>query len=95
MFSFQAAPAVKPLIDGIEVLRQLNQSGARLLPADAPTAFVRRRWAPYVFDGSTVDRKFYELCALSELKNALRAGDVSVPGSRQFRDFDTCSGPRT
>ena len=35
-----------------------------------------------------VDRKFYELCALSELKNALRAGDVSVPGSRQFRDFD-------
>jgi TnpA family transposase len=66
----------------------VNASGARLLPADAPTAFVRRRWAPYVFEGNTVDRKFYELCALSEFKNALRAGDVSVPGSRQFRDFD-------
>jgi TnpA family transposase len=88
MFSFQAAPAVKPLIDAIEVLRHVNQSGARLLPDDAPTAFVRRRWAPYVFVGAGVDRKFYELCALSELKNALRAGDVSVPGSRQFRDFD-------
>jgi hypothetical protein len=88
MFSFQAAPAVKPLIDGIEVLRQMNRTSARLLPADAPTAFVRRRWAPYVFAGGGVDRKFYELCALSELKNALRAGDVSVPGSRQFRDFD-------
>ncbi len=25
---------------------------------------------------------------MSELKNALRAGDVWVPGSRQFRDFD-------
>jgi len=88
MFSFQAAPAVKPLIEAIEVLRQMNQSGARLLPDDAPTDFVRRRWAPYVFDGDGVHRKFYELCALSELKNALRAGDVSVPGSRQFRDFD-------
>lgn len=51
MFSFQAAPAVKPLIDSIEVLRQMNQTGARLLPANVPTAFVRRRWAPYVFEG--------------------------------------------
>ncbi|MEX6397513.1 hypothetical protein AB6E88_10700 [Providencia hangzhouensis] len=28
------------------------------------------------------------LCALSELKNALRSGDVWVQGSRQFKDFD-------
>lgn len=35
-----------------------------------------------------VDRRFYELCAISELKNALRAGDVWVPGSRQFKDFE-------
>ncbi|MEI6999702.1 Tn3 family transposase, partial [Klebsiella pneumoniae] len=27
-------------------------------------------------------------CALSELKNALRSGDVWVQGSRQFKDFD-------
>ncbi|WP_411911284.1 hypothetical protein [Acinetobacter baumannii] len=33
-------------------------------------------------------RKFYEICALSELKNALRSGDIWVKGSRQFRDFD-------
>ncbi len=35
-----------------------------------------------------LDRKFYEICALSELKNALRSGDIWVKGSRQFRDFD-------
>ena len=35
-----------------------------------------------------LDRKFYEICALSELKNALRSGDIWVRGSRQFRDFD-------
>ena len=30
----------------------------------------------------------YELAALTELKNALRSGDVWVPGSRQFKDFE-------
>ncbi len=35
-----------------------------------------------------IDRRFYELCALSELKNALRSGDMWVAGSRQFKDFE-------
>jgi TnpA family transposase len=35
-----------------------------------------------------VDRRYYELCAMSELKNALRSGDVWVEGSRQHKDFD-------
>jgi TnpA family transposase len=35
-----------------------------------------------------IDRRFYELCVLSELKNSLRSGDIWVQGSRQFRDFD-------
>ncbi|MGZ2368147.1 hypothetical protein, partial [Citrobacter freundii] len=30
----------------------------------------------------------YELCALSEMKNALRSGDIWVQGSRQFKDFE-------
>jgi hypothetical protein len=32
---------------------------------------------------------------MSELKNALRAGDVSVVGSRQFKDFDDYLMTRT
>ena len=35
-----------------------------------------------------LDRRFYELCVLSELKNSLRSGDVWVRGSRQFKDFE-------
>ena len=35
-----------------------------------------------------IDRRFYELCVLVALKNALRSGDVWVHGSRQFKDFD-------
>lgn len=35
-----------------------------------------------------IDRRYYELCALSELKNALRSGDIWGQGSRQCRDFE-------
>jgi hypothetical protein len=31
---------------------------------------------------------YYELCALSELKNTLRSGDTWVEGSRQFKNFE-------
>ena len=36
----------------------------------------------------TIDRRYYELCVLSELRNRLRAGDVWVAGSRQYRSFE-------
>lgn len=35
-----------------------------------------------------LDRRYYELCVLSELKNSLRSGDIWVQGSRQFKDFE-------
>ena len=58
------------------------------LPADAPIDFVKKRWEKLVFTEDGVDRRYYELCAMSELKNALRSGDVWVEGSRQHKDFD-------
>jgi TnpA family transposase len=41
-----------------------------------------------VYTKEGIDRRFYELCVLSELKNALRSGDMWIPGSRQFKDFE-------
>ena len=49
---------------------------------------MKKRWESLVFTTDGVDRRFYELCTLAELKNALRSGDIWVQGSRQFRDFD-------
>jgi TnpA family transposase len=50
---------------------------------------VKPRWRPYVFPASGADRHFYELCALAELRDRLRSGDIWVTGSRQYRDFET------
>jgi hypothetical protein len=42
-----------------------------------------------VMTGAGSDRRYYEQCALSELKNALRPGDIWVKGLRQFKDSKT------
>jgi len=93
-FAFQAAPAAQKVLDAIDTLRAMYQTNARNVPKDAPTAFIKPRWAPHVLTDAGVDRRFYELCALSELKNALRAGDIWVPGSRQFKAFEDYLLPR-
>lgn len=88
VLKLRAAPATKGVLDAIDVLRSMNSDSARKAPIDAPTAFIKPRWAKLVLTDDGIGRRYYELCALSELKNALRSGDVWVQGSRQFKDFD-------
>ncbi len=88
-FDFKAAPSAKPLIEAVEVLKEMNDKNKRKIPEDAPISFVKPRWRDHVFGSEgELDRRYYELSALSELKNSLRSGDVWVPGSRSYRDFD-------
>ena len=84
----KATPAAGELFTGIGVLQGMNDRQARKVPDDAPTAFVRKRWQGLVQTPDGLDRRFYELCVLSELKNALRSGDIWVQGSRQFKNFE-------
>jgi TnpA family transposase len=84
----KAAPAAREILEAVETLKMLNVDHARKVPKDAPIGFVRKRWQNLVFKDDGVDRRFYELCTLSELKNALRSGDIWVVGSRQFKDFE-------
>ena len=88
VLKLRAAPAAKDVLDAIEVLRGMNSDNARKVPADAPTNFIKPRWQKLVMTDAGIDRRYYELCALSELKNSLRSGDIWVQGSRQFKDFE-------
>ncbi|WP_306532635.1 Tn3 family transposase [Geobacter sp.] len=86
--ALKATPAARDLLAAIDVLRDMNDRQARKVPEEAPTEFVRKRWESLVWNEEGVDRRFYELCTLSELKNSLRSGDIWVEGSRQFKDFE-------
>ncbi|HOG03288.1 MAG TPA: Tn3 family transposase, partial [Accumulibacter sp.] len=88
VLKLRAAPAAKNVLDAIKVLRGMNTDNARKVPADAPTDFIKPRWQKLVMTDAGIDRRYYELCALSELKNSLRSGDIWVQGSRQFKDFE-------
>ena len=88
VLKLRAAPAAKGVLDAIEVLRAMHTDNARKVPADAPTSFIKPRWHKLVMTDAGIDRRYYELCALSELKNSLRSGDIWVQGSRQFKDFE-------
>ena len=93
-FEFRGGGAVNGLLRAIAVIPDMYRCGKRTLPVNSPTAFVRRAWRPFVFNDGAIDRKAYELCALSELRDRLRAGDVWVDGSRQYQDFESYLIPK-
>jgi hypothetical protein len=88
VLQLRAAPAAQDVLDAINMLRTLNADNARKVPDDAPIAFVKKRWGKLVITANGIDRRYYELCAMAELKNALRSGDIWVVGSRRFKDFE-------
>jgi hypothetical protein len=87
-FTFQGVPAATSLLRAIDLLRDMNDAARSSLPKSAPTGFIRERWARHVLPGGAIDRRYYELCVLSELRDRLRAGDVWVVGSRRYRSFE-------
>lgn len=94
VFEFQGHSSMKSLLAALPVLRRLGADEIRKVPSDAPTQFIKGSWKEYVFmEGSTnkvplIERRYYELCTLTALRDALRSGDIFVKGSRQYRDFE-------
>ena len=86
---FGSTQAAKPLLSALSTLRKLNESGKRKLPDGAPLDFVPKRWEKHVYDEEgNINRQYYEMAALTELKNQIRSGDVWVVGSRLHKDFE-------
>ena len=94
-FTFHSNHSPEPLLEAVEQLQQLNRTHRRGVPQEAPTDFVTIKWRPYVVkpDGE-IDRHYYELCTLWELRGALRAGNIWVPGSRRYANPDTYLIPK-
>lgn len=87
-FDFRATSGGQDVLEAVTLLREMNATGKRKLPEDAPTSFITSQWEPYIHQEDSLDRRYYELCVLSELRNRLRSGDIWVPGSNQYQDFD-------
>lgn len=83
--TFRALPASSGVLAGIEALRCYYAGGRRLWPKEATLAFVPKPWQATVVTSAGIDRRAYEVCLFDELRGRLRAGDIWVEGSRQYR----------
>jgi len=88
---FDGGTQARPLLRALELLRELNATAGRRVPSDAPTDFVPTRWRGYLqrtaAEGDAkAYRHYWELTVLLGLRDALRSGDVFVPGSRRYAD---------
>jgi hypothetical protein len=83
------------LITAINILRKYNiKPYNQPIPGDAPTGFVSSKWKPYIFDErGNIIRRYYVLCVLWELRNALRAGNVWLEYSRRYTSIESCFIP--
>ena len=93
-FSFSAPDSGGRLQDAVALLREQNQTGKRQLPIDAPMPFPAKHWPGLIFDGARPKRRIYETAVVATLRDRLRAGDVWVEGSRDYRRFDSYLMPR-
>ncbi|MGI8382453.1 Tn3 family transposase [Priestia megaterium] len=90
VLEFHSIKANEPLLQAVEIIRGMNESGKRKVPDDSPVDFISKRWKKHLYedDGTTINRHYYEMAVLTELREHVRAGDVSIVGSRQYRDFE-------
>lgn len=88
---FGGGTAATELLIAVHMLRELNATGTRKVPEEAPTGFVPTKWRGYLDEArksgnATAYRHYWELCVLLGLRAGLRSGDVYVPGSRRYAD---------
>jgi len=91
---FKAARSHDPTLSAIRLLQELNRSGKRDVPADAPMPF-RKEWKRLVTAADQPNRRLYETAVFATLRDKLRSGDVWVERSASYRRFDSYLLPPT
>jgi TnpA family transposase len=94
-FPFRSNVAPDPLLEAVDLIRRLGDRRGRSLTRTAPVDFVPAKWRHLVIDDrGRIDRTYYELCMLWQLRAALRAGDVWLGSSRRYADPETYLIPK-
>ena len=93
---FHPLQAPDSLVDALGVLHQMNETPEpdKLLEA-APKHFVPDDWRSRVFNRDrSVNRRWYELCVMTELRAALRSGRIWVENSQRYTNLENYLIPK-
>lgn len=78
-----------PCLEALALLKELNAANKRKLPADTPTAFVPKALQRFIRDkDGKLQKSAWECALLTQLKEEIRAGNLSVGYSKRFGRFD-------
>jgi hypothetical protein len=76
------------LLTALALLRQLDAGKIDELPENAPCHFIPAAWrAASYHDDGTLDRRIWVIALSQAVRDALRAGDLYLPGSRHHVSF--------
>jgi TnpA family transposase len=84
---FQAAAGSETLLKAIEIVRALDAGTRGALTTDDPHGFVQADWRPHMVTGSKLDRAIWEISLAIAARDALRAGGLFLPQSRDHVSF--------
>jgi TnpA family transposase len=84
-FRLRAVPAAAGTLRAVEALGGVYGSAGRKWPPSLPTSFLRPAWREAVLGAGAAERRTWEAATLLALRDRLRAGDIWVEGSRQWR----------
>ena len=89
VLEFKSTKSNEPILESIEIIKFVNEIGKRKVPDNSPVDFISKRLKNHVFenDGS-INRHYYEMAVLTELRDRVKAGDISISGSKQYKDFE-------
>jgi TnpA family transposase len=85
---FHSVPAAAATLRSVEILRSIYQSSSRKWPHNLPTSFLRPVWREAVLSAGGAEHRIWEAAILLALRDRLRAGDIWVEGSRQWRAIE-------
>jgi TnpA family transposase len=87
-FRFESNVPQDPVLAAIEILKAMDRDGTRALSKRPPASFLPPKWRKLIFANGAADRRLYEVAVLATLRERLRASDIWVAGSRDYRAFE-------
>jgi TnpA family transposase len=86
--SFQAQIGSESLVAAIDLVRRLDGEEQKTLPVDAPRDFVPAAWRAALERGDgSLERNLWEIALSLAVRDALRAGDLTLAESRRHVSF--------
>lgn len=93
--ALKAEPGVDTeVLEAVEILREMNRTGKRKIPEDAPTDFIPKGLQRFVEEDAKINRSAYESATLTVLRDEIRCGNIYVPGSKSYVRLDDFFSPK-